>query len=44
LHIEKAKAHDADGFEKMVRRTRIRYSPVAEELIRVVTGRVPAGR
>jgi len=44
LHIEKAKAHYADGFENLVRRTRIRYSPVADELIRVVTGPVAAGR
>jgi 5,5'-dehydrodivanillate O-demethylase len=35
LHIEKAKAHYADGFEQLVRRTRIRYSPVVEELIGV---------
>jgi 5,5'-dehydrodivanillate O-demethylase len=44
LHVEQAKAHYADGFENLVRRTRIRYSPVAEDLIRVVTGAVPAGR
>jgi 5,5'-dehydrodivanillate O-demethylase len=37
LHIEKAKAHYADGFEQLVRRTRIRYSPVVEELIGVFT-------
>jgi hypothetical protein len=41
LHIEKAKAHYADGFENLVRRTRIRYSPVADELIAVVTARHP---
>jgi len=35
LHIEKGKAHYADGFEQLVRRTRIRYSPVVEELIGV---------
>jgi 5,5'-dehydrodivanillate O-demethylase oxygenase subunit len=35
LHIEKAKAHYADGFEQLVRRTRIRYSPVVEDLIGV---------
>ena len=35
LHIEKGKAHYADGFDKLVRRTRIRYSPVVEELIGV---------
>jgi 5,5'-dehydrodivanillate O-demethylase len=35
LHIEKAKAHYADGFENLVRRTRIRYSPVVDELIGV---------
>jgi 5,5'-dehydrodivanillate O-demethylase len=41
LHIEKAKAHYADGFENLVRRTRIRYSPVADDLIAVVTARHP---
>jgi 5,5'-dehydrodivanillate O-demethylase len=35
LHIEKDKAHYSDGFANLVRRTRIRYSPVAEELITV---------
>jgi 5,5'-dehydrodivanillate O-demethylase oxygenase subunit len=35
LHVEQAKAHYADGFENLVRRTRIRYSPVVEELIGV---------
>jgi 5,5'-dehydrodivanillate O-demethylase len=35
LHIERGKAHYADGFENLVRRTRIRYSPVAEELLGV---------
>ena len=44
LHIEKAKAHYADGFAQLVRRTRIRYSPVADDLIRVVTEPVLAGR
>jgi 5,5'-dehydrodivanillate O-demethylase len=37
LHVEKAKAHYADGFENLVSRTRIRYSPVVEELIGVFT-------
>ena len=44
LHIEKAKAHYADGFAELVGRTRIRYSPVAAELIRIVTEPVAAGR
>jgi 5,5'-dehydrodivanillate O-demethylase len=35
LHMEKAKAHYADGFESLVRRTRIRFSPVVEDLIHV---------
>ncbi len=35
LRMEKAKAHYADGFESLVRRTRIRYSPVVDDLIRV---------
>ncbi len=35
LHVEKAKAHYAEGFANLVQRTRIRYSPVAGDLIRV---------
>jgi len=35
LRVEKAKAHYADGFESMVRRTRIRFSPVVDDLIAV---------
>ena len=38
LPMEKNKHHYSDGFEAMVRRTRIKYSPVCEELIRVFTG------
>jgi 5,5'-dehydrodivanillate O-demethylase len=44
LHIEKAKAHYADGFAQLVGRTRIRYSPVAPDLIRIVTEGVAAER
>jgi 5,5'-dehydrodivanillate O-demethylase len=39
LRVEKAKAHYADGFESLVRRTRIRYSPVVEDLIAVFAPR-----
>jgi 5,5'-dehydrodivanillate O-demethylase len=44
LRVEKSKAHYADGFESMARRTRIRYSPVVEELIAVFAPPVPASR
>jgi 5,5'-dehydrodivanillate O-demethylase len=40
LHMEKAKAHYADGFAEMVRRTRIRFGPVVDDLIEVFA---PAG-
>jgi 5,5'-dehydrodivanillate O-demethylase len=43
LHMEKAKAHYADGFESLVRRTRIRFSPVVEDLIHVFAPPVAAG-
>jgi 5,5'-dehydrodivanillate O-demethylase len=38
LPMEKNKHHYTDGFEAMVRRTRIKYSPVCEDLIKVFTG------
>ena len=38
LPMEKHKLHYTDGFEALTRRTRIRYSPVLEELIEVFTG------
>ncbi len=38
LPMEKNKHHYSDSFESLVRRTRIRYSPVVEELIEVFTG------
>jgi 5,5'-dehydrodivanillate O-demethylase len=44
LRVEKAKAHYADGFESLVRRTRIRYSPVVDDLIDVFAPPVGAGR
>lgn len=37
--MEKAKHHYSDGFESIARRTRIRYSPIFEELITVFTSR-----
>jgi 5,5'-dehydrodivanillate O-demethylase len=39
LRVERAKAHYADGFESLVRRTRIRYCPTADELIAVFAAR-----
>jgi 5,5'-dehydrodivanillate O-demethylase len=42
LHIEKGKAHYGDGFESLARRTRVRYSPVFEEFLRVFVPE-PAG-
>ena len=44
LRLEKAKAHYADGFESLLRRTRIRYSPVADDLIRIFAQPAEAGR
>jgi 5,5'-dehydrodivanillate O-demethylase len=41
LPMEKAKHHYSDGFESLTRRSRIRFSPVLEELIEVFT-KIPA--
>jgi 5,5'-dehydrodivanillate O-demethylase len=38
LPVERAKAHYADGFASLVRRTRVRYSPIADDLIAVFEG------
>ena len=35
--MERSKHHYSDGFESIARRTRIRYSPIVEDLIRVFT-------
>ncbi|HXP93718.1 MAG TPA: Rieske 2Fe-2S domain-containing protein [Candidatus Binatia bacterium] len=37
IPMERAKAHYSDGFASMVRRTRIRFSPIADDLIKVFT-------
>jgi 5,5'-dehydrodivanillate O-demethylase len=37
LPMEKQKHHYSDGFESLARRTRIRFSPIIEELVQVFT-------
>jgi 5,5'-dehydrodivanillate O-demethylase len=37
IPMEHAKVHFSDGFESMTRRTRIRFSPIMEDLIKIFT-------
>jgi 5,5'-dehydrodivanillate O-demethylase len=41
LPLEGVKAHRADGFENMIRRHQIRYSPIAEEVIALLAPSSP---